>query len=149
MSSSTSKYNFFCLLLFAVKCAYVYVLYSGKQYSISMTAAWSPLSNKFKTWLFVNPMVEMPSIWCIRSPGAKKSAAGPNEFNALIIGGYERSVRSMDSNERRKIINKMFVLCVLCEAKQMKKSNDFYFRSLNEIIEFSLKLWILSIENNK
>lgn len=41
----------------------------------------------------------MPSIWWSRSPGAKKSAAGPSVFNALIIGGYERSKRSTDYNE--------------------------------------------------
>lgn len=70
------------------------VLYSGKQYSISTTAGWSPFRRRFKTWLFVNPMVEMPSIWWMRSPGVRKSAAGPNVFSALIIGGYDKSKRS-------------------------------------------------------
>lgn len=72
------------------------LLYSGKLYSISMTAGWSPFKSKFKTWLFVKPMVDMPSIWWIRSPDARKSTAGPNVFNELIIGGYDRSVRSVD-----------------------------------------------------
>lgn len=72
------------------------LLYSGKLYSISMTAGWSPFKSKFKTWLFVKPIVEMPSIWWIRSPDARKSTAGPNVFNELIIGGYDRSVRSVD-----------------------------------------------------
>lgn len=70
------------------------ILYSGKQYSISTTAGWSPFSSRFKTWLFVNPIVEMQSIWWIRSPGARKSAAGPSVFSALIMGGYDKSKRS-------------------------------------------------------
>lgn len=45
----------------------------------------------------------MPSIWWIRSPGARKSAAGPNGFSAPIIGGYDKSVlRSKHQNKDEK-----------------------------------------------
>lgn len=40
-------------------------------------------------------MVEMPSIWCKRSPGAKKSEAGPYAFIDAMTGGNDKSVRSV------------------------------------------------------
>lgn len=49
-------------------------------------------------------MVEMPSIWWMRSPGAKKSAAGPRVFNAFIIGGYDKSKRSGELNKQERVL---------------------------------------------
>jgi hypothetical protein len=43
---------------------------------------------------FVMPIVEMPSIWWILSPGARKSAFGSSAFIASITAGYDKSVRS-------------------------------------------------------
>lgn len=42
-------------------------------------------------------MVEMPSIWCKRSPGAKKSEAGPYAFIDAMTGGNDKSVRSVSN----------------------------------------------------
>lgn len=63
------------------------LLYSGKQYSMSMTAGPSPCCRMLSTWLLVSPTVEMPSIWCSRSPDARKSDAGPYALMAVTIGG--------------------------------------------------------------
>lgn len=40
----------------------------------------------------------------MRSPGARKSAAGPNGFSVLITGGYDRSVRSTATQQDKKTI---------------------------------------------
>lgn len=47
-------------------------------------------------------MVEMPSIWCKRSPAAKKSEAGPYAFMDAITGGNDKSVRSIYIKTKEK-----------------------------------------------
>lgn len=68
-----------------------------------MTAGPSLCNKILRTWLLVRPMVEIPSIWWIRSPGARKSEAGPNAFIVAIIGGYDKSVLSAKFSRFKKI----------------------------------------------
>lgn len=76
-----------------------------------MTAFSSRLhNNMFMTWSLVSPTVETPSTWCIRSPGARKSALGSSKLIVSIIGGYETSTRSRPEKKKSgwKLASKIF-----------------------------------------